>query len=641
MSAIAGIVGTGDYRPFVEAMLATMAHRGEVVALYSVGANLHLGESHASAAPRAGAAAPLRNEAGNLTLLCDGTIYNAPQLRVELEKLGHTFATPEHHEVVVHLFEEYGTAAFARLRGAFAVVIWDDATGSLLLVRDQMGQRPLFYAAGNSFSFASEPKALLKSGLVAALPDLNALWHYMSLRFLPDGYSCFKGVAKLPAATWLRRQRDGTCHSERYWQPDFNRKFDCSEDEAVERLDTLLAETTRLHLIGDEPIGSFLSGGIDSGLITALMAEACATPFPTFSIGVREQKINELPYARMVVDKYHLQGREQIVEADLVHLMPAMIHHLDEPSDPFGVGVYLVSREAAREVRVALSGDGGDENFAGYDRFAGQRLVDYYAWLPVGLRRHLLGHLINLVPESFGYKSAAAKLKWLHAMSFHDAGSRYAASMSFLRFTNEHKELLFTAKAQAALSDPDSDAKILTHYNSSHAAEAIDRMLYTDLMTRMPDHLLSISDRMSAAHGLEVRPPLIDHVVTDFAASLPGRYKLKGRSLKHILRRVALRHLPHELINRPKQGFGFPIAAWLRSDLRHFTRNLLLHDSHFVANGIFEAAFVERLVNEHQEGRADHNFRLWILLNLEIWHRLYFEGLSLSDCHAEIERLLR
>ncbi|MDD5705237.1 MAG: asparagine synthase (glutamine-hydrolyzing), partial [Kiritimatiellae bacterium] len=639
MCGIAGILKPG-HRDLIRPVTRLMKHRGPDDEGYYSDEHISLGQRRLSIIDLAGGRQPIPNETGRLQLLSNGEIYNSPELRRELQARGHVFHTATDVETALHLYEEEGPNCVKRLRGMFSIAIWDAAERTLFLARDPMGQKPLFYIdEPGGFAFASEVKSLLATGLVKTVADRDALWHYMSLRFVPDRYTFFKGVHKLPAATWMLRRPDGTIRSERYWSLDFRNKLTDSEDEIVDQLDHVLSESVKLHLLSDVPVGSFLSGGIDSSTVTAMMAKATGQPFPTFSIGVKEQSFNELPWARMVSERYGLQGREKVVEADLVHLMPTMIHHMDEPSDPFGVGVYLVSREAAREVKVVLSGDGGDENFAGYDRFAGQRMVDYYAWLPAGLRRQVIGRLIACVPESFAYKSLAGKLKWFHAMSFHDAGGRYAESMSFLRFTDEHKRLLFTPTAQAALTDRDSAAKILAHFNSDRADDLVDRMLHTDLMTRMPDHLLTIADRMSMAHSLEARPPLIDHRVSEFAASIPGAVKLKGRSLKHVLRRVAERYLPRELIYRPKQGFGFPIGIWLRTDLRDFTRNLLLRDSRFVAEGVFDGAYVRRLVDEHQGGKADHNFRLWILLNLEIWHRLYFGGESVDGCRALIDRL--
>jgi len=341
----------------------------------------------------------------------------------------------------------------------------------------------------------------------------------------------------------------------------------------------------------------------------------------------------------MVSSRYGLDGRERVVEADIIHLIPAMIYHLDEPSDPFGVGVYLVSQEAAREVKVVLSGDGGDENFAGYDRFAGQRLADIYSILPAWLRRRVMGRLTRMIPETFAYKSLAQKLAWINDMSFFSRGERYARSMSFLRFTAEQKESLFTAAGRRQVDDADSVAKILSFFESEAVDDLVDRMLYTDLMTRMPDHLLAIVDRMSMAHSLETRPPLVDYRVVEFAASIPADLKLQGRDLKHILKKVAGRYLPRELIERKKQGFGFPIALWMRSELRHFLERLF-RQSRFVELGLFEKKYVQTLLDEHLSGRVDHNFRLWILLNLEIWYRLYFEGGTVESLREFIDSLM-
>jgi asparagine synthase (glutamine-hydrolysing) len=485
--------------------------------------------------------------------------------------------------------------------------------------------------------FASEVKAVLASGFVTRNIDLTGLWHYVSLRYIPDQYSMFEGVRKLPAASTLLL-KDGQTEIRRYWEPDFTQKQSGTEEELVEGLEQVLLETVELHLLSDVPIGTFLSGGIDSSLITAMMASLGGDPFPTYSIGVKEQDFNELPYARMVSDRYGLQAREKIVEADMIHLIPSMIYAMDEPSDPFGAGVYLVSQVAAEEVKVVLGGDGGDENFAGYDRFAGQRLAEYYALLPAWFRKTVMKRLSGLIPESFGYKSLAQKAAWMNDMSFYSRGERYAQSMSFLRFTPEAKERLFTAGARDRISDRDSVQKILSHFEADNVDDLVDRMLYTDLMTRIPDHLLLIVDRMAMAHSLECRPPLLDHRLVEYAASIPGRLKLKGRNLKYILKQVAAKYLPRELIYRRKQGFGFPIALWMRTELKTFLENLFAQ-SRFVELGIFEEAYVRELLNEHLSGKTDHNFRLWILLNLEIWYRMYFENQTVDSMKEFIDAI--
>ena len=619
-------------------MCAVLQHRGPDEDGFFDAPEISLGQRRLSIIDLAGGRQPIGDESGQLQLVCNGEIYNSPELRRELEGRGHRFRTRTDVEVILHLYQDEGPDCVRRLRGMFAFALWDGERRRLWLGRDPLGQKPLFYTVGDGwFAFASEAKSLLAAGLIHPRPDLNALWHYLSLRYLPDDATLFEGIRKLPAACTLLIGEGGEPAIERYWTLAFEPKWQYRERELIEELDARLAETVRLHLLSDVPVGSFLSGGIDSSLVTALMARALSQPFPTFSIGVKEQGFNELPFARMVAERYGLLAREQVVEADLVHRLPAMIHHMDEPADPFGVGVYLVSGIAAREVKVALSGDGGDENFAGYDRFAGQRIAELYAWLPAALRRTVLKRLFDRVPESFGYKSLAQKLKWLNDMSFHSAGERYARSLSFLRFTDEQKKRLFTPAARRRLTDTDSTAKILRWFNADNAADLVDRMLYTDLMTRIPDHLLAITDRMSMAHSLEVRPPLMDHELTAFAARIPGHLKLRGRRLKYILRRVAERYLPRALIERPKQGFGFPISLWMRAELSGLLRTLFAQ-SRFAELGVFDRGFMRELLEEHLGGHTDHNFRLWLLLNLELWHRLYFEGATVESLREDLDR---
>lgn len=638
MCGIAGLLAPG-HQDRIKDVTRTLEHRGPDDEGYYSDDVISLGQRRLSIVDLAGGHQPIANETGDLQLICNGEIYNSPELRKELLAKGHVFKTATDVEVILHLYEEYGRASVARLRGMFAFAIWDRHRHTLFLGRDHMGQKPLFYFSdGTRFVFASEVKALLASEMVARELDLNGLWHYISLRYLPDDYSLFKGIHKLPAATTLFLE-NGVPQLDTYWTPDFRDKLTGSDEEITDGLEELLLETVKLHLLSDVPVGTFLSGGIDSSLVTAMMAKVSGESFPTFSIGVKEQGFNELPYARMVSDQYGLQAREKVVEADMIHLIPSMIHHMDEPSDPFGVGVYLVAREAAAEVKVVLAGDGGDENFAGYDRFAGQRLAETYRVLPAWFRRSVMGRVSRAIPESFGYKSLAQKVAWLNDMSFYEAGDRYAQSMSFLRFTAERKETLFTAESRAGIDDDASVDKILRYFNADGVDDLVDRMLYTDLMTRMPDHLMVISDRMCMAHGLESRPPLIDYRVVEYAASIPGALKLRGRKLKYILRKVSERYLAKELIHRPKQGFGFPIALWMREELRTFLTNLF-KQSRFIEQGIFREETVKGLLDDHLSGKADHNFRIWILLNLEIWYRMYFEGGTVDSMREFIDRLM-
>ncbi len=619
-----------------------MAYRGPDDAGYYNDDAISLGHRRLSINDIEGGHQPIPNEDGNVLLLCNGEIYNSPALRGELLSRGHKFRTATDVEVIIHLYEEKGEECFAMLRGMFAVAIWDKTRRRLLLARDHMGQKPLFFATrGGEIAFASEPKCVLESGLINRDVDLEGLWHYMSLRYLPDDRSLFKGVCKLPAATYAVWE-GGTLRTEKYWKLDtFKNKRSGTEEELTDELESILLDTIKLHLLSDVPVGTFLSGGIDSSLITAMTAKITGRKFNTFSIGVNDQ-INELPWAEKIAKQYDLNWITETVEADLIGTIPEMCYHMDEPADPFGVGVYLVSQVAAKHDKVVLSGDGGDENFAGYDRFAGQKLARMYGLIPGFLRRGVAAPIIGLIPESFGYKSLAGKLRWLNDVGSHakTAGDAYARSMSVLRFTQEQKDALFTDDAIKQIGDTDSIQQILKYFDDGTADEYLDKMLYTDLMTRIPDQLLAISDRMSMAHSIEIRPPLIDYKVTEFAASLPCSIKLKGtgRGLKYILRNVAKRYMSADLVDRPKQGFGFPIAKWLRNDLANFQRNLF-KESRFVELGLFKQDEINRLMNEHIGGKADHNFRLWILINLEIWHRMCIEGQSVSECHELINRL--
>jgi asparagine synthase (glutamine-hydrolysing) len=641
MCGIAGILTSDNSRKEkIYKMTKALSHRGPDENGHYLDENIAIGQSRLSIIDLSTGRQPMSNETDTLYLICNGEIYNSPELREQLISSGHSFKTSTDVEVILHLYEEYGRDCVKYLQGMFALAVWDKTQKTLFLARDHLGQKPLFFYNNDSFfTFSSEIKGMLQAGLVEPEIDLNGLWHYISLRFIPDQYSLFKNINKLPAGSWLYVE-DGKITVKKYWDLDFTKKLPNNESEIEEGLDNLLRKTVKSHLLSDVPLGTFLSGGIDSSTVTAMVAEITGQSIPTFSIGVEEQAFNEIPYAEMVIDKYHLDPHNRKVKADLIHLIPSMIYHMDEPSDPFGVGVYLVAQVARETVKVVLGGDGGDENFAGYDRFAGNRLVDYYCLFPEWFRKSIVKKVIDRIPESFGYKSLAQKATWVNEMSFFTNGARYAQSMSFLRFTQESKQSLFTDVSRNQIDDYDSFSKILKYFDSSNADDLVDRMLYTDLMTRMPDHLLTIVDRMCMAHSLESRSPLIDYKVVEYAASIPGDLKLKGKDLKYILKKVASRYLPKELIYRKKQGFGFPIAIWLRTELADFLKNLF-NQSRFVDLGIFNQGYINTLLYEHLEGKKDHNFRLWILLNLEIWYRIYFENENIDSMKEFTDKLMK
>jgi asparagine synthase (glutamine-hydrolysing) len=638
MCGIAGIVTSNPrLQQKLPAMVSAIAHRGpdDEGTVYLDRAAL--GNRRLSIIDLAGGHQPMFNADRTIVVIYNGEIYNFPTLRAEMEREGRRFATQADTEILLHLYEKYGDGCVNHLDGMFAFAIYDTRKRRLLLARDHMGQKPLFFLqTPTAFAFASEVKSLLAADLLDREIDLDGLYHYISLRFLPDRHTLFRGIEKLPAAHLLVFE-DGQATISRYWSFSFLDKISGGGHAILDELDARLQRTVQDHTLSDVPVGTFLSGGIDSSLITAMTARHAETSIPTFSIGVKEDRFNELPYARRVAKRYATDHHEEIATADLVRLVPEMVWHMDEPADPFGVGVYLASRLAARHVKVVLSGDGGDELFAGYDRFSGFRLANWMRILPESTRRTTIRRLLDRLPESFAYKGWSQRLRWLNEMSLLQNGDRYAESMSFLRFTEQAKSRLFTEEAKSLLDEVDSRQKILEPFNSPNAEHWVDRMLYTDLTTRMPDHLLPIVDRMAMAHGLEVRPPLLEHRMVEFAARIPSRLKLRGTTLKYALRKIASRYVGRRVVNRPKQGFGFPLAYWLRDQLGGFLRGLTAQ-SRFIAEGIFEEAMIQELITQHLSGERDHNYRLWILLNLEVWHRLYLGGESPEAVTEWIER---
>ncbi len=638
MCGIAGIMGS-QRNDAIKKMTDIMIHRGPDDSGYFHDDNIALGQRRLSIIDLNSGRQPISNEDNTLQLVCNGEIYNSPELRKELKSRGHQFKTETDVEVILHLYEEHSDDCVKFLRGMFAFAIWDSRRRRLYIARDHLGQKPLFFCQHNgAFAFASEAKSILASEIVKPEIDLEGLWHYLSLRFMPDDHSMFKFVQKLPAAHYLVYENSRITINH-YWDVDFKNKLNASEDDLTEQLDELLLETVKGHLLSDVRVGAFLSGGIDSGTVASMMAVLGEKSLPNFSIGTKEKEFDELPFARMVSEKYGMEAHEKIIEPDLIHTIPSMIYHMDEPADPFGFGVYLVSEMASEHVKVVLGGDGGDENFAGYDRYYGQRLVDYYCLLPQWFRQGIVKKITDRIPESFGYKSLAQKAAWVNEMSLFSGGDRYAQSLGVLRFTHESKRKLFTASAIDELGDPSSSEKILKYFNADNADHVVDKMLYTDLMTRIPDHLLTIGDRMTMAHSLESRAPLIDYKVVEFAATLPANIKLKGNNLKYILRQVAKRYLPPDVTRLKKQGFRFPLGIWFRTDLKEFLLRLF-EQSRFVELGLFEKSYIDNLLEEHISGKVDHNYRIWVLLNLEYWYRMYFEGETVESMKAFSDQLV-
>jgi asparagine synthase (glutamine-hydrolysing) len=593
---------------------------------------------------------PISNEDGSVWIVCNGEIYNHRELRRELMGHGHSFKSDSDVEVILHLYEERGERVVDDLRGMFAFALWDQRRRKLLLARDRFGQKPLFYRFdGRRFQFASEIKAILAAGgSDAQRPDLDlrSLDDYLTLRFIPSPHTLFKGIRKLPPAHLLVLDASGTeprpgflasapsIEVRRYWQLRYEPKRGDREAELVDEARERIREAVESHMLSDVPVGAYLSGGMDSSLVVAMMSEVASQmrdePVKTFAVGVDDPQFNELPYAREVAKHCGTRHYEEMVWPDMVQLLPSMVWHLDEPSDPIAACMYHAASLASRHVKVVLTGDGGDEVFAGYDRYFGFRWVNLYAALPEGLRRHLLGPAVHSLRDSSAYKNLTQKARWMHDLSFHDGGRRYAQATAFFRFGQEGKGGLYAPDVVATLEDHDPMESVVRGFDEAEARHDLDRMLQADIATRMPEHSLMLSDRMTMARGLEARSPFLDHRLAEFVASLPVNLKMRGRTLKYLLRRVAKPYLPETILKRPKQGFMFPLGYWMKGPLLPVLQHLLSRPV-LVEEGIFRREPIEKLVAEHVAHRADHHVRLWMILNVEIWYRMYVRGEPLED----------
>lgn len=635
MCGICGKVSSSGVQPEeINQMLDAIAHRGPDDAGYYINGQVGLGNRRLSIIDLPKGKQPICNEDGAVWVVYNGEIYNYRQLRARLETLGHVFRTDSDTEVLVHLYEEYGEQCVEQVSGMFAFALWDSSQHKLLLARDRIGQKPLFYSqAGGDFLFASEIKGILALKQQTPELDRNAMHDYLSLRFIAPPTTIFKNIHKLPPAHILILH-EGQVTLRRYWQLSFREKLALSEPEIIEALHEQLKQTVESHLMSDVPLGAFLSGGLDSSLIVAMMARDLGIKPQTFSIGVEESDFNELPYARMVADRYETQHNEEFVAANLIQSLPEMIWHLDELSDPIAACMYQAARLASEHVKVVLGGDGGDELFAGFDRYVGSRYIDLYRLMPLAFRTGLIAPLLDRVPDSFTYKSLTQKARWVHQLSLENTpAEQYAAATCFFRFRHADKQALYSGWLWEELGSRDSTAAIVEPFNNADAGALLDRMLYADFVTRLPEHSLMLTDRMTMAHGLEARSPFLDHQLVELLAKVPANIKVQNNQPKFLMRKLAKDYLPDQILHREKQGFMFPIAYWFRTDLFPLVKQVL-EQSYFVRDGWFRLETIHRMLEEHYSRRYDHHVRLWMLMNLELWHQLYIQGVE-RDVLAE------
>jgi len=517
----------------------------------------------------------------------------------------------------------------------FAFALWDRNRRRLLLARDHLGQKPLFWAQqGSRFWFASEIKGILAVAPEFRQVDPQALDEYFSIRVIADPRSMFKGINKLPPGHLLEFA-EGRVQTRRYWDLRFEPKRQIKESDALEELDSRMRETVAFHLVSDVPVGAFLSGGVDSGLVVAMVRQVSRAPLDTFSVGFDYGTFDETPAARQVAERYGTRHHEERLDGSLLGLLPRLVHYLDEPSDPLSAGLYRLAALARQHVKVAVGGDGGDELFGGYDRYYGVQLVRYYAALPGSLRTRVARKVLDFAPDGFWYKSFANKVRWLDQLAEVEGGRRYARSLSYFYFTPERRATLYTRTFQDEVRLFDPEASLLRWYDDAGLKQDLDRMLLADSMVRLPNHPVMILDRMTMAHGLEARSPFLDHELAAFCAMLPVRLKVRGRRRRYLQMRLAERYLPREILHRPKQGLASALPYVARNQFQAAFRRLL-EDPHLVRAGLLEPAAIHTLLTEHLSGRVDHGNRLWLLLNAELWYRLHIEESSVESLEEEM-----
>jgi asparagine synthase (glutamine-hydrolysing) len=577
---------------------------------------------------------PIANEDSTNWAVCNGEIYNFRELRQGLMRRGHVFRTGSDSEVVLHLYEEHGDEFVQYLDGMYGFALWDGPRRRLLIGRDRLGIKPIYYYNdGSRLIFASEAKAILAVPGVRAAIDSAALGEYLALGYVPAPYSMFAGIRKLPPASLLICE-EGDCRVQRYWKLPEGVDDSMSESDWTETVLAHLERAVVSQMVSDVPLGAFLSGGIDSSSVVALMAKHSDQPVKTYSIGFDESAAgkyyNELPYARQVSKLFATEHKEIVVRPDVAKLLPHLLWHMDEPiADSAFLTTYLVAKFAREDVTVILCGVGGDELFGGYRRYLGEHYGQYYNRLPTWFRRRLITPAARLLPSD-----------------------RHAPLLNFLRYVRAFvlaNDLPFEERYRAYVQvfSPAKRARLLSaHHGNGHDAlveafsqvptgEALQRIFKVDLATQLPDDLLLLTDRMTMATSLECRVPWLDHRLVELAGRMPSRYKVRGHELKYILKQALHGLLPADILYRQKRGFGAPFGAWLKRELRPLLSSLLSRES-VQHRGLLNWEAVRETVELHQSGREDFTDHLMALLNLEIWCRLYLDGRSPEDLALEI-----
>jgi asparagine synthase (glutamine-hydrolysing) len=628
-----GIAGMYNPRgPIDEELLNRMCraieHRGPDSGGTHVEPGVGLGARRLAIIDIEGGDQPMFNEDGTVSVVMNGEIYNHVELRQQLLERGHRFRSRVDTEVLVHLYEDRGERLVEDLRGMFAFAIWDGRRSCLVLGRDRVGKKPLFWAQrGPVLLFASELRSLLQDPELARDLDPRAIDAYLALQYVPHPMSAFRNVRKLPPASVLRIEHAGF-NVRRYWRLDHSKKLDIGEEEFEERIRAELREATRIRLMSEVPLGAFLSGGIDSSAVVAAMAEFSHTPVKTFSIGFPDRDFDEVHYARLVAKRFATDHHEFEVRPEALSIIPKLARHYGEPfADPSAIPTFYLAELTSRYVTVALNGDGGDESFAGYRRYIRGRRLRALDKLPTpvsGAGARLL-ELAGKGRQERSLRGRAVRLAEVAAM---EPWERYASSL--ISFDRRQRDALLSDDFRRSLGGWRAEGILANAWVGSSAQQLVDRMMEVDIETYLPGDLLPKVDIATMAHSLEARSPFLDHVLMELAASLPAKSKLDGATSKRVLKSALRGTVPDEILDRPKMGFGVPLSSWFRHELREFPGDRLL-DPSVDRHGYLQRAPIEQMIREHQAGSVDHSLRLWVLLQLDAWHREVVEAPIVSS----------
>lgn len=623
MCGIAGIFDSanpaGVSHAVLKAMTDSLIHRGPDDEGFYVAAGIGLGHRRLSIIDLQAGHQPMTNEDRSVWVVFNGEIYNFPELRNFLISKGHTFRTRSDTETIVHLYEEQGVNCFRSLRGMFALAIWDQREKKLVLARDRVGKKPLFYYHnGSKTIFGSEIKAILQVPGISREVDLQAVADYFSFLYVPAPKSIFKAIRKVLPGHYLVVSSNGL-QEQSYWDLSFAETDDLSEVKWCENLLEAYQEAVRLRLISDVPLGAFLSGGIDSSSVVALMHKALSGPLITSSIGFGEKEFNELPFARSIASRYGANHHEQIIRPDALAVVEKLSWHYDEPfADSSAVPTYYVSKVAREHITVALSGDGGDENFAGYRRYYFDQRENWLrSWLPAGVRQPVFGALASIypkadwVPRVFRGKATLQNLARCPVEAYYRSVS---ACNPELKLNLLHRDI------RQQLADYNSLDVLREYYERADTDDLLSRIQYVDIKTYLSDDILAKVDRASMANSLEVRAPILDHKVMELAARIPSSLKLRGIQGKYIFKKALKRVLPESILYRKKMGFAVPLGRWFRGELKAMAQETIFDGQ---PEGLLDRSTVEKIWREHQRGLRDRSTELWTVFMFRLWQRKF------------------